>query len=94
MNGEEREALISRITELAEGNPGAMTVMTNLHKTQDDPEFLFERLEELDLHGTYIWVGYKDGCDEDIEAFAQAVRDGDEAMLEPVEEYRELRGDA
>lgn len=85
---------MERIISLSEGNPGAATALSRLAATQDDFESLLENLEEHDMHGPYIWVGFKDHCGQDVERFAQCLREDDEEMLAEVEEYRELRGEA
>lgn len=85
--------LLNRLTEMSEGNPGAATALGQLVKTQPDATDLLDTLEVHDITGPYVWVGFKDHCEQDIDRFAQAIRDEDEAMLEEIEDYRELRGD-
>lgn len=80
-----------RIITLAEGIPGAVVAMAELANTQPDVIALLDTLDELDIRGSYIWVGYKDHCEKDTEEFADAIRSEDDAMLAEIEEYRELR---
>lgn len=58
------------IIALADGNPGAVTVMSSL--MQVNPiygQLALCRLDDLQLYGSSIWVVYKDHCKEDIHVF-------------------------
>lgn len=55
--------------ELAEGNPGALSVVSRLDFVD------LEALKETDLRGSMIWVGYKDICGEDIAVFKNKIAD-------------------
>lgn len=87
-------ALMDRIVGMAEGNPGAATALAHLAKSQDDIHDLLDTLESHDIHGPYVWVGFKDHCERDVDAFAECIRTEDDAMLEEIEDYRDLRGEA
>lgn len=73
------------VTKMAEGNPGAITVLMQLLK-RDDPAALMIvlDLDDMNMRGPQIWVGFKDHCKQDIEAFAKAIRGRDAAMVETV----------
>lgn len=77
------------IIDLAEGNPGAVRTLVELVETQDDASDLFRKLTEHDIRGPLVWVGYKDHCDEDIDAFARKLRRDDPDMLAEIDAYRE-----
>lgn len=81
------------VLELAEGNPGAAVALSELVKTQSDAPTLLSTLQERDVRGPYVWVGYKDHCGEDVDEFAEAIRTKSDALFEEIEEYRELRED-
>lgn len=65
---------VSCMRKLADGNPGAVTVLMRLFDTaaKTDPDAAFEGLApllNLDTNGIYgprIWMLYKDVCGEDI----------------------------
>ena len=63
-------------TVMAEGNPGAMTAMTELVK--DDPSFgliYLAHLDDMEIYGAHIWVGYKDICKFDVDMFRKKILD-------------------
>lgn len=64
------EAMMEKVIELAEGNPGAITVLAQL---QSMPELIDYLLYETNKRGPDIWVLYKDMCHEDIEAFCMLI---------------------
>lgn len=76
------------LLKMAEGNPGAITVLSQLLE-RDDPTGLpglltILSLDDMNMRGPQIWVGYKDHCGEDIEAFAAAVNSRDPEMIATV----------
>jgi hypothetical protein len=74
---------------LADGNPGAVTTLVELYKSQSDGDELLDILEEHDITGPLIWVGYNDHCDRDVDEFAEKLRQEDTAMFNRIEDYRE-----
>jgi hypothetical protein len=62
------------VTKLAEGNPGAVTVMMEILQQQDeiDPDIAgmgvlgLLLFDTLGIYGSRIWMLYKDVCDSDI----------------------------
>ncbi len=73
------------LQKMAEGNPGAITVLMAL-LGRDDPAALMTllSLDDMNMRGSQIWVGYKDHCGEDIEKFAQCINDRDSEMIATV----------
>jgi hypothetical protein len=65
---------LSSMIKLSEGNPGAITVLTQLYKTGPiiDPDAILGglahllSLDTLNIYGSRIWMLYKDVCKEDI----------------------------
>ncbi len=72
----------SALIQMSEGNPGAITVLMELIG-RDDPSALMTilNLDDMNMRGSQIWVGYKDYCGEDIEKFAQCINDRDSDMV-------------
>lgn len=56
--------------ELSEGNPGALSVVSRLDYRH------LALLKHMGISGQFIWIGYKDICDEDIEKFKLKIEDG------------------
>ena len=65
---------ISSLLSLAQGNPGAATVLGKL--LQDGPQGYMDilHLDDMGMKGPQIWVAWKDYCKQDLEAFRKAIR--------------------
>jgi hypothetical protein len=69
------DSIGSSVAKMAEGNPGAVTVMAQMLQRGEeiDPDSFLggvAKVLSLDTHGIYgprIWMLYKDVCGEDIE---------------------------
>ena len=55
---------ISEILRLGGGNPGALTVLTNLH--EEDNSFDFTFFDNKNIKESKIWIFYKHVCGESI----------------------------
>lgn len=77
------------ITEMSEGNPGALTVLTQIVEDKDPIRFMnfAMKLDSLGMYGSDIWLGYKDHCDQDVEKYHELVMDGDQELIDYVENY-------
>lgn len=73
------------LVKMSEGNPGALTVLMELLK-RDDPGALMVllSLDDMNMRGSQIWVGYKDHSGSDIERFARCITDRDADMVATV----------
>lgn len=69
------------IVSMSEGNPGAVTVIAQLLKDKDMGLIFLLNLDDMNIRGTQIWVGYKDYCKEDIDKFREAVKKRDPEMV-------------
>lgn len=76
------DSTMDMVVKMAEGSPGAISVIMQL-MNRDDPAALMDvlSLDDMNIRGSQIWLGYKDHCGEDIEKFAKAIKDRDEAMI-------------
>lgn len=90
MNQEVRDEInISSVTALdlvstmAEGNPGAVTVLVDLLK-QPNGELLVFGLDDMNIRGTQIWVGYKNYCDCNVNKFVACISIRDHGMVEAI----------
>lgn len=55
--------------ELADGNPGAFSVVSQLESKE------LRALKRTSLRGSDIWIGYRDICGEDMVKFTEMIKD-------------------
>jgi len=76
------------IVLMSEGNPGAVSVMMKIRDadTLHNDAWLLRifDLDDMNMRGPQIWLGYKDHCKEDIEVFIQCIKDRDADMVRAV----------
>lgn len=65
--------VLDSLVLLSEGNPGAATVLIKLGELLVDDQAaygrLLLRLDDLSIYGPAIWIGYRDICNQDLQAF-------------------------
>jgi len=68
---------------MSEENPGALSV---LYKLLENPMGITDilHLDDMNIRGSQIWVGYKDHCYEDIEKFRDSIRGRNKDMVETI----------
>lgn len=78
-------SLLDVATTMAEGNPGGASVIGDL-LSPDSQDGLLKllNLDDMNMRGVQIWVGYKDYCGEDIAEFRTAITDRDPEMIRAV----------
>jgi hypothetical protein len=72
------------VTEMCEGNPGAINAMMAL-VTSGDPQETFVyllHLDDMNMWGPQIWVAYKDFCKGNLEKLKMAILERDPIMVE------------
>lgn len=83
-------SVMDTLVLLSEGNPGAATVLAKLIEHDErGPEYGYLdvlRLDDYNMRGPQIWVGYKYHCDHDLKRFVQCIRSHDPAMIAKVNE--------
>lgn len=72
------------LATMSEGNPGAINVLVGIVKSSEDGIFSVLSLDDMNIRGTQIWVGFKDYCKQDLNAFVKALNDRDEKMVEAI----------
>ena len=96
MNDEKRKEIdvasstMDMLILMAEGNPGAVTVLAQLLK-EENGIVLVLGLDDMNIRGTQIWIGYKDYCGNDIKKFAEYILKRDKGMIEKINQEG-LRG--
>jgi hypothetical protein len=81
-------SLMDLLVLMSEGNPGAATTLCDLWaKYQDSDAFMLVLfLDDMNIRGTQIWIGFKYYCNQDLDVFAQAIRDRDQGMIDCINE--------
>ena len=70
---------------MSEGNPGGLSVLCKLLDKSPEVNFTYLLdLDDMNIRGSQIWIGYKDYCKEDLEEFKKAVRGRDSKMVEMI----------
>lgn len=74
------------IIKMSEGNPGALSVLgLLLEKYKEDLAVslyrLLMNLDDMNIRGSQIWVGYKDHCKQDLDVFIACVKTRDREMV-------------
>jgi hypothetical protein len=74
------------IMQMSQGNIGAVSVLVKLFEDVDPmtalPDVL--HLDDMNMRGPQIWVGYNDYCGQNIEEFRKCLRNRDASMVEKV----------
>lgn len=69
---------------MSEGNPGAASVIGQLMQDPCEGFMAVLHMDDMNIRGCQIWVGYKDHCGSDIDRFKAAILDRDAAMVETI----------
>lgn len=74
----EKTSITDVIAFIAEENPGAITVLASIYK-KDALVGLgcFIRLITEEIHGSDVWIGYKDVCKYDLDMFISLLGKGE-----------------
>ena len=80
------EDITDTMAKMSEGNPGALTVLINAAKTLEPVKnvaFLMH-LDDMNIRGAQIWVGYKDHCGQYLDKFVEKVESRDSDMVKVI----------
>ena len=84
---------------MSEGNPGGLRVLVDILKRKPDlmkpepdidsipPFMMILNLDDMNIRGSDIWVGYKDHCGEDLVKFLKAIKNRDGDMIMVIREH-------
>lgn len=75
--------LMDTLVIMSEGNPGALRVIMDLCKSVKD-FFLILGLDDMNIRGWQIWVGYKDFCKSDMNKFIECIKNRDSDMVNTI----------
>jgi hypothetical protein len=79
------------ILKMAEGNPGATWVLLELLK-KPYGALLIYGLDEMNMRGAQIWIGFKDFCHENIDQYADIIRHRDKPFVDYVNQVAAKSG--
>lgn len=66
--------VLEAATALAEGNPGAASVIGKVLENSEFGLIDLAHLDDDDIYGADIWIGYKDVCKQDLGNFLEMAR--------------------
>jgi len=75
------EDVLDIMIKMSEGNSGAATVLAYLH---GEPLVMLLNLDDMNIRGSQIWVGFKDHCNSDIAWFKRAILARDPDMVDTI----------
>lgn len=81
------------MTTMGEGNPGALNVIIELIKNFKDGLLYLLDLDDMNIRGTQIWIGYKYYCGQDIKKFVEFTVSRDQGMIDKINEMNQTQGD-
>lgn len=84
-NSIKKDLSFIELARRSEGNSGALSVLCELTAKS---MAAIEKLENLKITGQFIWIGYSDHCNKNIDDFIKLVLDEDEDMLKTIQDYK------
>lgn len=81
------------IVTMSEGNPGAMSVLMKLFSSEPHGFIFGLHLDDMNIRGPQIWLGFKDFAGEDLEKFKQALKDRSKEMVDLINKEYLLSGE-
>jgi len=72
--------IIDLIFKMSEGNPGAITVLIEILAKKDGILYILG-LDDMNIRGWQIWMGYKDYCKCDIVKFIECIQNREDKMI-------------
>lgn len=87
------DSIQDNIVSLSKGNPGAATALTEVLKhNMDQATTVLRTLDEMNMYGPRIWLGYKDYCDKDANRFVTCVLEKEQGMIDLINARRSDSG--
>lgn len=78
------KSVLDMLMLMAEGNMGAASVISQIMNKYDAGSMCIFTLDDMNIRGVQIWVGYKDACEEDINTFCQRVKQRDPSLVKAI----------
>jgi len=84
------DSLQDVLVTMSEGNPGAINVMMSILEYVG-PSIGYMNilsLDDMNMRGPQIWIGYKDHCGQDIKKFVKCIQERDPIMIKAINNGR------
>ncbi len=76
------------IVIMSEGNPGAINVLTQIvNKNFMKGIMDILGLDDMNIRGAQIWIGYKDHCEQNIDRFIECIHSRDHTMVKTINNH-------
>lgn len=85
--------VMDMMTAMCEGNFGALTVVIKIMKQEVDFVILLCHLDDMNIRGSQIWIGYKYHCGQDLDRFIGYITSRNEEMIAKINEMNQRQGD-
>ena len=86
-------SVMDLIAIMAEGNIGALTAMMGLLKKDPTGVLLLLHLDDMNIRGSQVWIGYKYYCGQDMDRFIECIMSRNEGMIAKINEMNDGQGD-
>jgi len=84
------------LMKMSEGNPGGLSVLMQIakefSKCPEDAFIHMMLLDDMNIRGSQIWMGYKDYCGSDIKKFIQCIKEKNQGMINKINEESRKSG--
>lgn len=80
------DSVLDMLLLMSEGNPGAATVLVQIMNKYDAGAMLVFILDDMNIRGPQIWVGYKNACHEDLDEFCRRIKTRDQEIINIINE--------
>lgn len=78
------DSFMQVMIKMAEGNPGAATVLGMMMSESEDNIINILNLDDMGIRGSSIWICYKDHCKRDMPMLIECIKNRDKDMLHTV----------
>ena len=80
------ESLMDWMVKMAEGKPAALVILLTAMKEKGAQEVgeLILFMDDMNIRGAQVWIGYKDCCGCDIDKFVGCIKEKDQAMIDKI----------
>jgi len=76
------DTMMETMTKMSEGNPGALRVLMELFTSENWLPIL--GLDDMNIRGWQVWVGYKDYCKCDLDLFVKKIKERSSEMVDVI----------
>ncbi|MBU2249610.1 MAG: hypothetical protein KKD77_22880 [Gammaproteobacteria bacterium] len=82
------DSVFDVVKTMSEGNPGAISVLMQIMKKDEQFGLIHILcLDDMNIRGTQIWIGYKDFSGSDIDVFIENIKTRNPEMISLINEH-------